>query len=374
MRASAFLALLVTIAGTFAPAYAFHFVIYGDTRTNPATHQQVVSAYSAVNPELVIHTGDLYEGYTAAQFKTIITSRPNIAALLSSNLFLVARGNHETEAEVLAFSPPVVRNDSILYSFTDGNCFFVCVGYDPALNLAWTQARLESPAARTAAWRIVYSHVPVYSTGSGHGASGIPGFETLCDRFRVTMVFSGHDHIYERSKLIYGGAALNATRDFTADSGTVYVVAGGGGAPLYSAGSNWWTALSSSVNHWCDLTATDTQIKMVGRWINGAGFDSVTIHKPGTAIPAPGPKGVPGINRGKGKSLGEVQPNGRIITIETTLAGILTVYDPHGNLCHYVGVTTADRVVHAFQAEKPGTYLIQMRSDLGNETRKVAIR
>jgi predicted phosphodiesterase len=374
MRWSWFAAFCLIFITGIRPAHALHFVIYGDTRTNAATHQQVIASYSSVNPELVVHTGDLYDGYTEAQFKSAITSPPNIAALLNNNLFLVARGNHETEAAVLAFSPTIVRDDSILYSFTDGNCFFVCVGYDPAQNLSWTQNRLQSTAARNAAWRIVYSHVPVYSTGSGHGASGIPPFESLCDQYHVTMVFSGHDHIYERSKLIYGRVAINENRNFFLDSGTVYVVAGGGGAPLYNAGTNWWTALSSSVNHWCDLTATDKQIKMVARWVSGTGFDSVTINKPGTVnLPAEHPAAA-GLDNGKRKALGEVLVNGHVIKIETAVPGILTVFNPRGDLCHYVGVATAGSVFHAFLAESPGMYLVRMRCKQGSETRKVIIK
>jgi predicted phosphodiesterase len=374
MKCSLPVLLCVMLLARVQPVGALHFVIYGDTRTNLSTHQTVIGSFSAVNPDLVLHTGDLYDGYTEAEFKTAITSRPNIATLLNNNLFLVARGNHETEAAVLAFSPPIVRNDSILYSFTDGNCFFVCAGYDPAQNLAWTQSRLQSVQARNAAWRIVYSHVPVYSTGAGHGAAGIPGFESLCDQFHVTMVFSGHDHIYERSKQVFARASVNATRDLSADSGTVYVVAGGGGAPLYTAGANWWTAVSSSVNHWCELTSTADRIKMVARWVNGTGFDSVTIHKAGIANIAGGHHAGPG-RAGMGTdALRRVLVSGHVMRIETSLPGMLSVFGPRGDLCHYADVLTADTAIHAFLAENPGIYMVRMKSKQGSETRKVIIK
>jgi hypothetical protein len=48
------------------------------------------------------------------------------------------------------------------------------------------------------------------------------------------LVFSGHDHDYERTVQI---------------KGVTYVVTGGGGKDLYEAGESEWTDFSSSVHH-----------------------------------------------------------------------------------------------------------------------------
>jgi 3',5'-cyclic AMP phosphodiesterase CpdA len=72
----------------------------------------------------------------------------------------------------------------------------------------------------TAAYIVVLLHRPVYGTGP-HGAEDakvLPAMlAPLFQRGRVSAVFSGHDHLYERSEV----------------DGITYVVAGGGGAPLY---------------------------------------------------------------------------------------------------------------------------------------------
>lgn len=44
--------------------------------------------------------------------------------------------------------------------------------------------------------------------------------------------------------------------------GTTYIVTGGGGAPLYSADSEWWTDKLAVTNHYCVLTAYSDRIEM----------------------------------------------------------------------------------------------------------------
>lgn len=89
-------------------------------------------------------------------------------------------------------------------------------------SLGTTQTRWlrRALAASTARWKIAVFHHPPYTCG-GHGGSEsveerwVPLFE----RYGVQLVLSGHDHNYQR---------------FARRRGVVYVVHGGGGAPLYA--------------------------------------------------------------------------------------------------------------------------------------------
>jgi 3',5'-cyclic AMP phosphodiesterase CpdA len=49
-------------------------------------------------------------------------------------------------------------------------------------------------------WKIVYFHHPLYSNAGRHGSDVElrVALEPLFVRYGVTVVFSGHDHIYER--------------------------------------------------------------------------------------------------------------------------------------------------------------------------------
>jgi 3',5'-cyclic AMP phosphodiesterase CpdA len=91
---------------------------------------------------------------------------------------------------------------------------------DPA-QLAWLEATLQ---ATTATWRIVAVHHPPYSAGyQGSSNATRAAFTPLFRRYGVQLVLSGHDHDYQRSKVIDGvtyivtGAAASARRTGEAD-------------------------------------------------------------------------------------------------------------------------------------------------------------
>ncbi len=221
---------------------AFTFCVYGDSRSYPEMHSFICSAMNLEAPELVIHTGDLWDGYEPSEWKAHITSQSNLNKLLLTKRYLVAKGNHETSSEIYAFSPPIVRNNNTQYSFSDGNSFFVCTGEGP--DAVYLESQLQTEAAQNATWRFAYFHYPIYSTGK-HGAGGNPDFEAICDQYGVTIAFAGHDHMYERTFLIYNGVVVsndssalpgedddNGSIIYPTEKGTVYIVSGGGGRPV----------------------------------------------------------------------------------------------------------------------------------------------
>lgn len=261
-------------------SYSFKFVAYGDSRTQASVHESVVNRYAQDDPELVIHSGDIWDDYPSSTWKSHFENNATLAPLLSNNKILVARGNHESESEVLNFSPTIVKDNSIEYSFVEGNCFFVSMGYDPGANNSWLETQLQSAESQTADWRFIFAHKPVYSTGD-HGATGISSFEALCDQYKVSMFFSGHDHIYERTDLIYDEASVSAEDEvnITETPGTIYFVTGGGGAPLYSTGSDWWVNTNDEIYHYCILDATPDRLELVTKDRNGDIIDAVTMIK-----------------------------------------------------------------------------------------------
>src|SRR6185436_16103118 len=154
--------------------------------------------------------------------------------------------------------------------------------------LAFLEKELQSDAAKAAAWKFAFSHYPIYSTGD-HGASGVPALEKLCDKYGVAVYFDGHDHIYERTHQIYAGKAIDPGSKLTAGKGTVYIVSGGGGAPLYAVGKEWWTHLAKSVNNYCEIFAEDNLLTLKAYQPGGQVVDSFTIAKAPIAV-APGPR------------------------------------------------------------------------------------
>lgn len=66
-----------------------------------------------------------------------------------------------------------------------------------AAQLSWLRREL---AASTASWKIAYFHHPLYSSARRHGAEADlrTVLEPLFVQHSVQVVFSGHDHVYER--------------------------------------------------------------------------------------------------------------------------------------------------------------------------------
>ncbi len=277
---TAILLILVAQSG-----YSLKFIAYGDSRTQPSVHERVANRFAQDNPELIIHSGDLWDDYSSSEWKSHFQDNTVLSALLDANKILVARGNHESESEVLNFSPPIVKDNNIEFAFREGNCFFVSMGYDPGANNSWLETQLQSTESQTADWRFIYAHKPVYSTGS-HGGNGITSegsnvtnFRNLCDQYKVTMFFSGHDHLYERTHLIFDGQTVSEDTEIniTETPGTFYFVVGGGGAPLYSTGSGWWVNVNEKMYHYCLIDASSGRLELTAKDDNGSTFDAVTI-------------------------------------------------------------------------------------------------
>jgi len=84
-------------------------------------------------------------------------------------------------------------------------------------------------AANDRRWTVLFFHHPVYT----HGKYQTPGkllqlIIPLCDRFKVDLVLSGHNHMYERSHPLHQGKIAPSGQ------GTTYLTIGTGGDHLYA--------------------------------------------------------------------------------------------------------------------------------------------
>jgi hypothetical protein len=270
------------------PAQGLRFAVYGDTRAGFATHQLVNDAMARLDPALVLHSGDLWAGYPggAEQWKWIVSRHQNLGRLLERGRFVVARGNHESLEEYRSFTPSLSHGTGAeRFSFTEGNSFFVVLGMDPSSAVEFLEQELKTPEAQRASWRFVVTHFPIYSGGL-HGGRGNPDIERLCDAYKVTVYFSGHDHLYERSQQIFGQAVVDTGDALTAGRGTVFIVTGGGGAPLYPTSRIASTHVAASVNNFVEVVAGDSTVRVTAYTPEAEVIDTFTI---GAAAPTLGP-------------------------------------------------------------------------------------
>jgi len=149
--------------------------------------------------DMVIMLGDnLYGSQDPGDFVQKF-ERPYKTLLDAGVKFYASLGNHDKTS-----------NDSYrlfnmggerYYTYARGNVRFFVIDsnfLDPP-QLAWLESALKS--AREP-WKIAYFHHPLYSDGGRHGSEVElrVRLEPIFIRYNVNVVYSGHDHIYERLK------------------------------------------------------------------------------------------------------------------------------------------------------------------------------
>jgi 3',5'-cyclic AMP phosphodiesterase CpdA len=140
--------------------------------------------------------------------------------------FYAALGNHDNSNE--RFYKLFNMNGATYYSFKKGNARFFVLDSDymDPKQLAWLEGQLKNDAD-SRDWKICYFHHPLYSSGKTHGPATDLRLllEPLFIKYGVNVVFSGHEHVYERvqpQKGIYyfteGGSAKLRAGDITRTS------------------------------------------------------------------------------------------------------------------------------------------------------------
>lgn len=297
---------LVTPPGRTSPGAGFTFAALGDMGTTDNARANL-DAIDALDPAFVLHTGDISyaEGDQTrwhAWFEMVepVASRlPWITALGNHEVGPIGVGNTGWPAEVAYYQQRFSLPDNELwYSFDWAGVHFVALDTfsqpdSPGPEqLTWLADDLA--AAGDATWTVVFLHEPLYSSNNHGSAEDLQtAFNDLFDEHGVDLVVAGHDHGYERSYPLRGGASASDHADtYTEGEGVVHVVTGGGGQSLYT---DWedpaprWSAAREALYHVTLFTVTDERIE--GRVVPSAGGafeDSFAILKPGGATGAAG--------------------------------------------------------------------------------------
>ena len=193
------------------------FAVIGDSGSGDQPAYDVAAQMIAVHKifpfGMVMMLGDNFYGRQQPADLVQKFSRPYAPLLDMGISFFAALGNHDRQEN--RNYEPFNMGGQRYYSYARQNVrFFVLDSNDlDAAQLAWLETALGSA---TEDWKICYFHHPLYSNGGRHGSSVDlrVKLEPLFVKFGVNVVFSGHDHVYER---------------LTPQKGIQYFVAGSGG-------------------------------------------------------------------------------------------------------------------------------------------------
>jgi hypothetical protein len=182
---------------------ALKFGVMGDFGTGRREQYQLGEQMARVREqypfELMITVGDnLYGGQGPNDFVKKFES-PYKALLGAGVKFHASLGNHDSrqQSSYALFN----MDGKTYYTFKapkqDVRFFALESSYlDPA-QLQWLERELQGSRED---WKIPYFHHPLYSSGDRHGSdlSKRKVLEPLFLKYGVTVVFAGHDHVYER--------------------------------------------------------------------------------------------------------------------------------------------------------------------------------
>jgi 3',5'-cyclic AMP phosphodiesterase CpdA len=206
----------------------FTFIVFGDTRSGVDAHRRVIERIAQEVPDFVLGTGDMVDdGYRQDQWQQFFDVE---SPVLRDNVYFPVVGNHDrqgrgrTADSYRAYFSVPDNGDARYYGFSYAAARFLVLDsneYSFALSdqTAWLERELiaarQDPAMRHV---FVVMHHPPFSVSLHGGSRDLrERWTPLFEKYQVTAVFSGHDHVYERAE----------------HNGIRYFVSGGGGAPLY---------------------------------------------------------------------------------------------------------------------------------------------
>ena len=158
---------------------------------------QMAKYHAAFKFDRVIMLGDNIYGSQKPKDLDKKFARPYKALLDDGVKFYAALGNHDSQDN--RNYPPFNMGGQRYYSWAMKNVRFFVLdtdSLDPP-QVTWLEGALKDS---TDQWKIVYFHHPLYSDGATHGSDVNLRvvLEPLFVKYGVNVVFSGHDHIYER--------------------------------------------------------------------------------------------------------------------------------------------------------------------------------
>jgi len=242
-----------------APSVSSHvrFVVGGDSRTDWVERDKISQAMAEFNPAFAINFGDLVnDGTIQSDWNSWFTDVHE--NWIGENGLIIpvipVLGNHEypNDASTKYFEQFALPGNERWYSYDWGPDIHItcldCYSSPSGEQLAWLENDLATHANYL--WKFVMFHEPTFVSGTHDPwEPGLIYWVPLFDEYHVNIVFNGHEHNYQRSYPLNWIESQAETQAYS--NGTVYIVSGGWGAPLYSPTPIWYMAHQSESYHFC---------------------------------------------------------------------------------------------------------------------------
>jgi predicted MPP superfamily phosphohydrolase len=187
------------------------FLAIGDTGTGGSDQRRVADRIAEVHKifpfDFAIMVGDNMYGSEGPNDFRRKFEEPYKPLLDGGVKFFASLGNHDDPTQrfyknfnmngerFYSFKPPKPGLDAL----SAARFFALDSNYMSPEQIAWLEKELKASGAE---WKIPFFHHPLYSSGDKHGSDEAlrDQLEPLFVKYGVDVVFTGHEHFYERIK------------------------------------------------------------------------------------------------------------------------------------------------------------------------------
>jgi predicted phosphodiesterase len=267
------------------PDTPYAFCVIGDTQHNPRVAKVLSDMMWLQRPNFILVAGDLVDtGPNKRQWTDEFF--PGMQPLVSRVAFFPVLGNHEQNARHY-YDYMSLPDPEYYYTFAYGNAQFFMLDSNKELGpgseqYEWLAKQL---AACRATWKFVSYHHPSYSSDeddygdlwrgkSEWGDLRLRPLSKLYDQYGVDIVWNGHIHSYERSWPLVDDKPVER-------GGTIYLVTGGGGGGLETAGpiKPYFQNNVKHGHHYCLVAVNGRTLEFKAFDFEGRLFDTLSIEK-----------------------------------------------------------------------------------------------
>ncbi len=256
----------------------WRMALYGDSRSNPATHRKVVEQIARAKVDLIVHTGDIVlDGRSHDSWREQFFQP--LAPIASSVPWVSTIGNHERDSAHY-FSYMALPGNERYFSFDFANAHIVCLDSNAWIEKGrdskqyeWLADDLRKPRATT--WTFVAFHHPLFSAHQNRPINPLrwdwaPLF--LDPANRVDAVLAGHDHFYARNYRM--GRVAEWPRP-----GVLFMTSAGGGASLYRTKKRDTIAVEKPAHHFTLFDFDGDRATVTPIDVTGAVIDRFELTK-----------------------------------------------------------------------------------------------
>ncbi len=272
---------------TFKASGDVSFAVFGDSGLGGLDQYAIAEQVRKAAPDVVLHVGDvIYPGFlpSLADARCLSIYRPQ----MQSVPYFFAVGNHDLDADTNALLQTFYLPTNSLagtehyYSFDHGDAHFAVL-FVPFLyqfDFKWGDLQYQwltnDLAHSTKPWKFIFLHHSVASSAehrlddyNGNGIADETDLKQIlipvAARYGVSLVFSGHDHVFERT---------------IPTNGVQFITTGGGGSYLYRfTGREPLSAQFFSRFHFTKVTTRGNSLRLEAISENGEVFDTFSVQR-----------------------------------------------------------------------------------------------